>query len=526
MSAPRPSFGHEPGRAPGRRVAGGRRKWPASALAAALAAASALPPLLSPPPGAAQFFNERDDQYVLLGLKRAREAFELSRKELERQEELFARGLVPESQLDVTRRAFAEAEVNYQQSMLAVLFEEQYVAVRAAVKRRDAAGRSSVRLRLENTAGGGAELRHLAGMEDELFRSLAPDRIHDVYVSLLDDAGAIVSQPYEAKIEELVTGRPADLVFGLLRDLDSVTVALNYGNGNRRTVKVFLQRDEREDRVAVRPLQFSQEGELGGTVSFDLALELYSGSDDTYRLAVLNLPPEVHATFSDPESDARLRQIRFEGGSETRRARLSLELPDRPSERLPLGAAQELLVAAVPEQRAGELGEMEGRAWTPAELDAAGIGWARLELLARGAGRLQVVAPQLFQRSEGSAPVSLAVDLRNDGSGELRNVALQLEPPVGWQRRIEPALVPVLAVGAERRVTVTLEPPPDVPSGRYEARLESRALADGRPVDGEDKLLTVEIAAPVSLAGTVGLLGAILALVGGLVVFGVKLTRR
>jgi hypothetical protein len=476
-------------------------------------------------PAAAQDFNQRDDKYVLLGLKRARQAYEVARKELARQEELFSRGLVPESQRDLAHRAFAEAEVNYQQSMLAVLFEEQYVAVRAAVKRRDEAGRSSVTLRLENTAGGGAELRHLAGMEDELFRALAPDRIHDVYVSLLDDSGAIVSQPYEAKIEELVTGRPADLVFGLLRDLDTVTVALNYGSGNRRSVKVFLQRDEREDRVAVRPLQFSQEGELGSAVSYDLALELYSGSDDTYRLAVLNLPPEVHAVFSDPDSEARLRQIRFDG-AETRRARLSLELPDRPSERLPLGEARELLVAAVPERRAGELGELERRPWSTDELDAAGVGWARLELLARGAGRLQVVAPQLFQRSEGVAPVRLAVDLRNDGSGELRNVTLRLEPPLGWQRRIEPALVPVLGVGAEQRVTLTLEPPADVPPGRYEGRLESRALADGKPVDGEDKLLTVEITAPVSLAGTVGLLSGILAVVGGLVVFGVKLTRR
>jgi hypothetical protein len=496
-----------------------------AALLVSLALWLAAPWWLVPGAALAQLFNERDDKYVLLGLKRARESYELAKKELARQEELFARGLIPESRLDEVRRAHAEAEVNFQQSMLAVLFEEQYVAVRAAVKQRDAAGRTSVRLRLESTAGGGAELRHLAGMEDELFRSLAPDRVHDVYVSLLDDAGAIISQPYEAKIEELVAGQPADLVFGVLRDLDAVTVALAYGNGSRRTVKVFLQRDEREDRVAVQPLQFSQEGELGATVSYDLALELYSGSDDTYRLAVLNLPPEVHASFSDPASEARLRQIRFDGGAETRRARLALELPDRPSERLPLGQPRELLVAAIPERRVESLGDL-GRAWTPAELDAAGIGWARLELLARGAGRLQVVAPQLFQRSEGAAAVSLAVDLRNDGSGELRNVALQLEPPLGWQRRIEPALVPVLAVGAEQRVMVTLEPPADVPPGRYEGRLESRALADGRPVDGEDKLLTVEVVAPVHLAGTVGLLGGILAVVGGLVVLGVKLTRR
>jgi len=492
----------------------------------ALAAAVALLLALMPVVGSAQFFNDRDDKYVLLGLKRAKEAYEVAKKELERQEELFKSGLLSQSQLDVARRGFAEAEVNYQQSMLAVLFEEQYVAVRAAVKRRDAAGRSSVRLRIENTAGGGAELRQLAGMEDPLFRSLAPDRIHDVYVSLLDDAGAIISQPYEAKLEELVSGRPAELVFGLLRDLDSVTVNLTYGNGSRRQVKVFLQRDERENRVAVKPLQFSQEGELGGSVGYDLDLEQFSGGGDSYRLAVLNLPPEVHATFSDPQSEARLRQIRFEGGVDTRRARLTLELPDRPSERLPLGTPQELLVVAVAERQVVALGDLEARRWSGPELDAAGVGWARLELVARGAGKLRVNAPQLFQRIEGVRPVKVAVDLKNDGTGELRNLTLELEPPLGWRREIDPALVPVLRVGGEQRITVTLVPPADVPAGRYEARLESHALADGKPIDGEDKLLTVEVAPPVNLGGTVALLGGILAVVGGLVVFGVKLTRR
>ncbi len=480
--------------------------------------------LLLPTLAGAQFFNERDDKYPLLGLKRAREGYEVAKKELERRRQLFEQGLLSATDLEGAQRSFAEAEVNYQQSMLAVLFAEQYVAVRAAVKRRDAGGRSSVvRLRLENTAGGGAELRHLAGTDDPLFRALAPDRIRDVYVSLLDDAGAIISQPYEAKLDELVSGRPADLTFALLRDLDAVTVNLSYGNGSRRQVKVFLQRDEGENRVAVKPLQFSQEGELGSSVSYDLELERFSASDDSYRLVVLGLPDEVHATFTDPASEARLRQIRFEEGTASRRARLSLELPDRPSERLPLGRAQELLVAAVPEQRAGEL---EARPWTAPELDAAGIGWARIELLARGTGKLRVNVPQLFQQVEGARAVRIPVDLRNEGSGELRNLAFTLEPPLGWQRKIEPALVPMLRVGDEQRVTVTLEPPADVPAGRYESRLESRALADGKPVDGEDKLLTVEVTSPVSLAGTVSLLGLILATVGGLVVFGVKLTRR
>ena len=97
-------------------------------------------------------------------------------------------------------------------------------------------GRKNVRLELENTSGGSAEYRRLVRLDDELFRALQPDVIHDVYVSLANDDGAIISQPYEAKIEELRYGRPAELEFGLLQDVDAVTVNLAYGQNARRSV--------------------------------------------------------------------------------------------------------------------------------------------------------------------------------------------------------------------------------------------------------------------------------------------------
>jgi len=48
------------------------------------------------------FFNERDNQYLLLGLKR------------ERQQELFEQDLISETTLDRSEINFVEAEVNYQ----------------------------------------------------------------------------------------------------------------------------------------------------------------------------------------------------------------------------------------------------------------------------------------------------------------------------------------------------------------------------------------------------------------------------
>ncbi len=46
-------------------------------------------------------FNQRDDQYRLLGLKRAKEAYEYAHKEYNRKKELFEETLI--SELDVSR---------------------------------------------------------------------------------------------------------------------------------------------------------------------------------------------------------------------------------------------------------------------------------------------------------------------------------------------------------------------------------------------------------------------------------------
>ncbi len=67
-------------------------------------------------------FNERDDQYRLLGLKRAQRSYDIARQSYERTVKLHDDGIVPRSELDAARQVMNEAEVNFQQSLLAVLF--------------------------------------------------------------------------------------------------------------------------------------------------------------------------------------------------------------------------------------------------------------------------------------------------------------------------------------------------------------------------------------------------------------------
>lgn len=472
------------------------------------------------------FFNQRDDRYRVLGLKRAREVYEAARAEYERTQRLAADGQVSQRDLERSRSQFADAEVNYHQSLLAVLFEQQFVSVVSATKSRTADGGKRVRLRLATTSGASAELRALLGVDDALFRSLQPDVVTNVYVSLANDAGAIVSQPYEAKLEELRFGAPRDLDFTLLVDLDAVTVNLIYGNGSSRTLKVFLHKDAGANRVAVTSQQFSQEAELGATASFDLTLEPFSQSTDTYALEVAGLPAQIGRTFRDPASNARLSQLRFNDSVATRRAALEVSLPDRPTEEVAMDRPIPFFVVVAPRALAEREGFSGSRQWREEELLRLGVGFVRLELVPRGRGRLLVRAPLLFHSVEPDGAVTARLEVLNEGTRRLDSVEVKLDAPPGWERQAEPALLPALGVGEERAVEVRVRPAPGTAPGRYELRVRTSALSDNQPVTGEDKTLTVEIRPEANTVATVLLALLLVSIVGGIVVLGIRLSRR
>jgi hypothetical protein len=471
-------------------------------------------------------YNQRDDKYRLLGLKRAKESYEAAKRDYERQQNLYSRQLISQAELDRSRNVFADAEVNYQQSLLAVLFEQQFVSVAKAVKYETGIGGKRVRLTLANTSGGSAEFQSLAGVEDQLFRSLQPDQVSNVYVSITNDQGAIISQPYESKIDRLRHGEPRTLDFSLLQDLDAVTVNMIYGNGTTRSMKIFLEKDASGNRVSVQSQQFSQEIELGKSATFDLTLELFSGVDNTFSLEVLNLPPQVDRFFKDPSGQARLSQIKFTESSRTRSAGLEVSLPDRPTDEVIMDAAIPFFVVVMPRERAASIPDLQTRPWTQEEVAALNVGFVRLELVPRGQGRLLVRAPQLFHSIRPDGRVEMTVDVVNEGSRRLDNIEVDVDPPLNWTKEVDPAVVPSLGIGEERRVTLRFVPPPDAAVGRYEVRLRTSGLSDNRPVNAEDKTVIVEVAAGANILGTLLVVALIVGLVAAIVVFGIRLSRK
>jgi len=56
-----------------------------------------------------------------------------------------------------------------------------------AVKYRSKDGGKHAKVQVVNTSGGGAEFEKLLNIDDKLFRSLQPEVITNVYVSLVND---------------------------------------------------------------------------------------------------------------------------------------------------------------------------------------------------------------------------------------------------------------------------------------------------------------------------------------------------
>lgn len=471
-------------------------------------------------------FNQRDDKYRLLGLKRAKEAYDVARAEYDRQQELFKRDLITQTDLDRAKSVYSDAEVNYQQSLLAVLFEEQYVSVTGAVKYQAEDGVKHVRMTLANNSGGSAEFRKLLNIDDELFRSLQPDIINNVYVSIQNDDGAIISQPYEAKIDQLIYGKPQVLDFTMLQDLDEVSIYMIYSNGTERTMKIFLQKDETVDRVAVQSEQFSQEIELGGSSSFDLTLELFSGTRKPYTLAVVNLPEQIGRYFSNPGGQVRLSQVKFTESTQSKRAALSITMPDRPTDEVAMDKPIAFYVLVLPREKSDALGDTRTTVLTEDEIKAMDAGYVRLEVVPRGKGELLVRAPLLYHSITPGERVDMSIDLVNEGTHRLDNIVVEADLPLSWRKELSPEVIQTLDIGQDKRMQLTFFPPDDIAEGKYDIRLRTTGMSNNEPISGEDKSVTVEVREKANVFGTVIIVLLLLGVVGGMVFFGVRLSRR
>jgi uncharacterized membrane protein len=472
------------------------------------------------------YYNPKDDQYRLLGLKRAKAAFELAQKEFDRKKVEFEKKMLSNAEYERAQNIFSDAEVTYQQALLAVIFEKQYVSVIEAVKFQARDGKKHVRLKLANTSEGGGEFKKLINIDDKLFNSLQPEVVNNIYVSLVNDKGAIISQPYEAKIQEIRTGTPATVDFVILQDVDEVSVSLIYGNGTTRSAKIFLQKDISENKVILQSEQFSQEVELGKSATFNMTLELFSGTSNTYKLEVVNLPKQITSYFVDAVTTAKLSQFKFQQASETKKVGLQVYLPDRATEDMVIDKPMTFYALVIPYDKLESFGNLRDKKFTKEEIEKMNVGYVKLDLTPKGAGKLNVRAQQLFFSTESNDKITVPVDVVNEGTKRLDNVEFEIEVPINWTKEVNPKIVESVGVREEKKVEFIFTPPADISPGKYEIRVKTTSLSENQLVKAEDKTISIEIKQPVNIFSTIIIVLLIIGVVAGMVIYGLKLTRR
>lgn len=485
--------------------------------------------------------QQGDESRRFLEVRRRQLELQAARKQHERTQQLASMGLVSQNDIDRDRNAVTTAQLNYQQSVLALLDLQPRISVLSAVKTQTQDGRRFVKLVISNLTPtfDDSQFKLLNNFDgaDPIPEELRTRTVNDIFVSLRDQGGAAapepagaprgggnvtIALPYEVHLPQLKHGETRTLNYQLLRDVDSLAVALSYRN-QVQEVPVQLQYASGGNSIQISSSQFSQEADLGSQATYNLTLERPTVDVRSFQLKVLNLPKQISYSFIDLQSQARLSQINFPAGVTRQSLGLRLFLPERADERVQVDKPLEFLALAIDQAEAAKISDE--RYYEDREVDHI-PGKVKLVLNPRGVGKIEVLAMSLFSEVEVGRPVEAEMTVRNSGTRRLDNVKLSSEFPLNWRVEIHPDILPSLDINREQIVKLNIFPAADAGVGDYEVRFKTESFADNKRVQSEDKIYRVNLKSKTNLTVTAFLFAGLALLVVGVVVFSVKLTRR
>ena len=183
-------------------------------------------------------------------------------------------------------------------------------------------------------------------------------------------------------------------------------------------------------------------------------------------------------------------------------------------------------VLVLPSEKSDALGDARTTVLTEDEIKAMDVGYARLEVIPRGKGELLVRAPLLYHSITPGEDVAMSIDLVNEGTHRLDNIVVEVDLPLSWRKEVSPEVIQSLEIGQDKRMNLRFFPPDDIAEGKYDIRLRTTGMSNNEPISGEDKSVTVEVRAKANVFGTMIIVLLLLGVVGGMVFFGVRLSRR
>ncbi len=356
----------------------------------------------------------------------------------------------------------------------------------------------------------------------------AANEIRSIFVSLLDIVDSTnIAKPYEDTIPLLSYNDETSLTFQLQKDVDSITVALNYPDllqEDRRSI--FLQKESEQDVVNVSSLRFSQEGNLGSRVTYDLSLDRLAETENTFQLWVINLLSRLSFEFRDAETESRMSQVKFTQAQSKRLLSLIVFLPEELDASY-LDQTLAFYVAVLDEQEARKLGGVNNRL----DLDSSQIaqikgGVERFELIPKGVPEIELFIPNAYHTIKMGEGIDMTLKLRNIGTRDLVDIRMVIDVYTEWKYVVEPEVIGTLKRNEELDISLSLIPSPDVGVGEYEAKVNAELTVDNRRFEAREKTVRVHIESKTQLSVTVILFGVLILLVIGIAIVTVRISRR
>jgi hypothetical protein len=446
--------------------------------------------------------------------------------EFDRALKLQESGLISDQDFVQIRTAHLQAQVDYQEALISFMGSEARISVASAVKYQDKAGKKFVRVSLRYSSKELKQLEELNIDAKDIFPLDFLREIKDVYVSLRSE-GKIISNPYEKTMQSLALEQEKQVTFQLLKDVENLDVNIFY-SGKDETTSVYLQKGLSANIVTVNSAQFSQEADLESEATFDLSLEKFSGEANVFRLRVVNLPQQISYEFLDTQTQARLSQIKFTEGVTSMELSLRLYLPKNTDEEVLIDQPIEFYCLALDGEQSSRLNEIQADSslLEAKDIDSLNAGSVKLEIVPRGVGRIEVQAVSLYHEIKVGQGVNMEVRVKNTGTRRLDNIRVFTDLPLNWRSEIQPDLIPSIDQGKEEIVAIDFIPPEGISVGDYEPRIKTECIADNRQVESEDKIVRIHITAKTNVLGISLLVLFLVGLLVGIVVFGIKLTRR
>ena len=356
----------------------------------------------------------------------------------------------------------------------------------------------------------------------------AANEIRSIYVSLLDvtDDTNIV-KPYEEKISVLGYNETVELTFQLQKDVESLKVSLNYPElPDPETRLIYLQKESALDVVNVSSLRFSQEGNLGSSVTYDLTLDRLAETENTFQLRLINLLNRLSFEFQDPETKSRQSQVKFTQEQSKRNLSLIVYLPEELDASY-LNSTLEFYVAVLDEAEADELGGVNSRLDLSADKIASIQGGVeRFELIPKGVPEIEVFVPNAFQTIKIGEEVNITATLKNIGTRDLVDIRMIVDVNTDWKYTVVPEVVGSLKRNEEMEIQLTLRPPADIGVGEYQAKLNAEVTVDNRKFEARDRSITVQVESQTQMSVTTLLFGALILLMIAIVIVTIRISRR